>query len=160
MSDLIGSDRLSAQPPIDAQAQVTLHFALSLAPDANADGALIDRTPEEQPATFAMGDGSLLPGFEAQLLGLRAGESRVFELPAEQAFGERTEDNVRRLPQTQFKDMALEPGLLVSFASPDGELPGLVKKVDSGQVTIDFNHPLAGRTIWFSVDIVAVERIS
>lgn len=152
MTDLIGSDLT-----IDAAARVTLHFSLALSEDRKAPGSLIDATPEERPATFAMGDGSLLPGFEERLLGLRSGDQRCFVLEPTEAFGEHQSENIRQLPVAQFNDITLEPGLLVSFASPDGELPGLVQSVQAETVTIDFNHPLAGRRIWFSVDIVGVE---
>ena len=148
MSDLITTDLV-----IDASARVTLNFALEL-----DDGEPIDRTEAGRPASFVMGDGSLLPGFERVLLGLRSGDQRRVQLPAADAFGERNAQNVRRLQGSQFKDIALEPGLLVSFASPEGELPGLVREVDEDQVVVDFNHPLAGRAIWFDVQIVAVER--
>lgn len=150
MSEFITSDQV-----VTAASQVTLHFALKL-----EDGALIDGTAVDNPATFRMGDGSLLPGFEGCLLGLRAGDERTFELPPEQAFGEHQALNLRELPRAQFDNMEqpLEEGLMVSFASPEGELPGLITKVGGERVTIDFNHPLAGRHIHFEVNIVAVEE--
>ena len=146
MSKLIASE-LS----IDAQSSVTLNFSVAL-----TDGSIIDQTEAGRPARFVMGDGSLLPGFEQCLIGLRTGDKATFTLAPEQAFGERQAGNLQRLPVSQFAQMDLEPGLLVSFASPEGELPGLVKEVDGSWVVVDFNHPLAGREIRFDVQIVRV----
>ncbi|MEM1435580.1 MAG: FKBP-type peptidyl-prolyl cis-trans isomerase [Pseudomonadota bacterium] len=149
MTGLITSDQT-----ITEASAVTLHFALKL-----EDGALIDGTAVDQPATFRMGDGSLLPGFEQRLLGLRAGDERTFDLAPEEAFGEHQALNLRELPRAQFDglEQPLEEGLMVSFASPEGELPGLITAVGTERVTIDFNHPLAGRQIRFEVTIVAVD---
>ncbi|MGI9326832.1 MAG: FKBP-type peptidyl-prolyl cis-trans isomerase [Pseudomonadales bacterium] len=147
MSKLIASE-LS----INERSRVTLNFSVAL-----TDGSLVDGTETGRPAAFTMGDGSLLPGFEQCLLGLRAGSKEQFQLAPDQAFGERQEDNVQRLRVEQFADMTLEPGLLISFATPEGELPGLVKEIDDQWVLVDFNHPLAGRTICFDVQIVQVE---
>ena len=148
MSDLITSDQV-----VGDQSQVTLHFALRL-----EDGSLIDGTATDRPASFQMGDGNLFPSFEARLLGLRAGEERRFTLPPAEAFGEHQELNLRNLPVSHFEQLEspLEPGLMVSFSSPEGELPGVVRSVEGERVVIDFNHPLAGRTIVFEVEIVEV----
>ena len=82
-------------------------------------------------------------------------------MPAEQAFGERVEANVRLLAKTLFAEFTseepLEPGLVVSFQAPDGELPGVVKAVYEDTVQVDFNHPLSGSDITFDVSILSVE---
>lgn len=152
MTDLISSDQV-----IQTDSLVTLHFELALADVPEGGERRIDGTAPGSPARFMMGDGSLLPSFEARLLGLRQGVKAVFELPPSEAFGEAEEGNIRALPRSDFADMALEPGLLVSFAAPDGELPGLVRELTGEQVLVDFNHPLAGRPIEFSVEIVKIE---
>lgn len=152
MADLISSDQV-----IGTGSLVTLHFSLSLADVPAGAEARIDGTPDGSPASFAVGDGSLLPGFEARLLGLRAGTETSFRLAPEDAFGEPQAASIRTLPVKDFADIDLEPGLLISFASPEGELPGLVREVSGEQVTVDFNHPLAGRPIDFEVQILKVE---
>lgn len=152
MADLISSDQV-----IQADSLVTLHFSLSLADVSDQSERHIDGTAPGTPARFMMGDGSLLPSFEARLLGLRQGAKAAFELPPDEAFGEAQAGNVRSLPRRDFADIELEPGLLVSFAAPDGELPGLVRELTDEFVLVDFNHPLAGRPIEFSVEIVKVE---
>ena len=83
----------------------------------------------------------------------------MFEVPPEDAFGQPNENNVQRVPLEQFdEDIELEIGLVFSFAdAAGGELPGMIISFDDEEVTIDFNHPLAGRTILFDVLIHRVE---
>ena len=150
MSDLLGT---SGAHRIAAGMEVRLHFAILL-----ESGEEIDTTRRGRPATFQVGDGNLLPGFERALFGLRAGDDEQLRIPAAEAFGERNEANVQRLPRARFPaDPPLEPGLLVSFAAPDGELPGVVRQLWEETVEVDFNHPLAGRDLIFDVSILRVE---
>lgn len=145
----------SSDRRIDENCRVTLHFAVLL-----ETGEEVDTTRRSQPATFVMGDGSLLPGFERVLVGMKAGDDAQILLEPAEAFGEHQAGNVRRLPVDRFEGMDLEPGLLVSFAAPDGELPGLVKRVDGTIVEVDFNHPLAGRRVVFDVSILRIEDVT
>lgn len=132
--------------------EVTLHFALKL-----ANGDVVDSTFDKQPATFKVGDGNLLPGFEAALFGFKAGDKRVVQVEPENAFGQPNPQNVQVMPRAQFQDMELSEGLLVIFNdAANAELPGVVKAFDDAQVTIDFNHPLAGKTLNFEVEIIEV----
>ena len=134
--------------------RVYLNFSLSL-PDGNE----IDSNFGGEAVSFAMGDGSFLPGFERLLLGMRPGERRLFEVDPENAFGQPNENNVQRIGRDQFdEDIDLQPGLVCSFAdAAGGELPGMVIGFDDREVTVDFTHPLAGRTILFDVQIHRVE---
>lgn len=132
--------------------RVTLHFSVSL-----MDGSVVDTTKEKEPATFNVGDGNLLPGFEQSIFGLKAGDKRSIYLQADQAFGQHNEKNVQHMQRSRFSDMALEEGLVLSFADPGGgELPGVVKKLTEELVVIDFNHPLAGNDLTFDVEIINV----
>ncbi|MBU2098032.1 MAG: peptidylprolyl isomerase [Gammaproteobacteria bacterium] len=143
---------------IAAGAKVTLHFALSL-----TDGSEIDSNYDKSPASFRVGDGSLLPGFEAALMGAAAGDSVAVLLPAADAFGEINPDNVQSFPRQRFAGLLanttdpIEPGTVLSFADSGGnEIPGVIKQIGELSVVIDFNHPLAGREIMFRADIISV----
>lgn len=140
--------------PVSEGTRVYLNFSLSL-----EDGSEIDSNFGAPPVEFAVGDGSLLPGFERLLFGLVAGDRRLFEVPPEEAFGHPNEENVRLLARDRFDEaVELAPGLVFSFADAGGgELPGMVTAYDDEQVTVDFNHPLSGRTILFDVLINRVE---
>ena len=149
MSTLIGreSDRR-----IDEHCRVTLHFAVLL-----ESGEEVDTTRRGKPATFEMGDGNLLPGFEAALVGMRAGDDAQIVLQAAEAFGEHHPGNVQVLSRDEFQGIDLEPGLMVSFKAPSGELPGVVRRIFDSTIEVDFNHPLAGRPVVFDVSILKVE---
>ncbi|UTW05645.1 peptidylprolyl isomerase (plasmid) [Amphritea atlantica] len=138
---------------IAPDAKVTLHFAIKL-----EDGQVVDSNFEANPATFVVGDGQLLDGFENALLGMQAGDEAVIDILPEQGFGMSNPNNMQRIPRKQFGDMALEKGLVISFAdASDGELPGMVAEFDERMVTVDFNHPLAGKNLKFEVKILSVE---
>ena len=142
--------------PIGPGTRVTLTFALS-----TESGDLIDGTGETA-ASFTVGDGNLLPGFESAIFGMKQGESRRVLLTPDQAFGEPNPNNVHMLRRTDFaSDMTLEPGLVVSFTNPDqADIPGVVNRVFEETIEIDFNHPLAGKKLWFEVDILQVKQVS
>ncbi len=134
--------------------QVTLHFALKL-----EDGSVIDSTFERKPATFTMGDGSLLQGFESALLGMAAGQKNSVVIKPEYGFGQHNPVNVQEISRKQFAaDMELSEGLMISFADAQKtELPGVIQRFDDQTVWVDFNHPLAGRDIQFDVEIISVQ---
>ena len=134
--------------------RVTLNFALVL-----DDGSEVDSNFEKEPASFSVGDGSLLPGFERALFGLKSGDKATLEILPEEGFGQPNDNNLQRIKRDQFDvESELEEGMVFSFAdAAGGELPGVVKAFDADEVTVDFNHPLAGRTLSFRVAIHNVE---
>lgn len=133
--------------------QVTLHFSLSL-----ESGEVIDSNFEGEPVTFTVGDGNMLPGFESALFGMKRGEEHDLVVPPEQGFGMHNPENIQEFPRAQFPDdVDLKEGLMISFTdAQNNEIPGVVTEVDEATVTVDFNHPLAGREILFSVRILDV----
>lgn len=137
---------------INEQSRITLHFELAL-----EDGQIVDSNFDTDPAQFAYGDGSLLPGFETVLLGMSSGDEATFTMAPENAFGAHNPSNVQTMARSQFS-MDIEEGMVVSFAdSAKNELPGVIKQIGDSQVEVDFNHPLAGHTLTYRVKIVAVE---
>lgn len=142
--------------PVGPGTQVTLTFELSLASGEHVDGT------GGKPATFVVGDGSLLPGFERAMFGMLAGESAVLAIQPEDGFGAPNPENVHVLKRSDFgRDMELTPGLVVSFSDPERqELPGVVSRVFGDSVEVDFNHPLAGLDLTFEVSIMDVEQVS
>ena len=133
--------------------QVTLNFALKL-----EDGQIVDTTFDKKPATLVIGDGNLPEGFESFLMDLEAGAKETFMVPPEKAFAQPNPNNVQQMKRSDFAaDMELEPGLMVSFADANGaELPGMISQVEETFVMVDFNHPLAGKSLQFEVEIIDV----
>jgi FKBP-type peptidyl-prolyl cis-trans isomerase SlpA len=139
--------------PIGVGSTVTLHLSLTL-----EDGTVAEETFSGEPHTFRMGDGSLVHGLELGLYGLKPGDTQRLRLDPEQAYGLRDPQQVHRLPRERFTDeIQPEPGLIIGFATPDGqEIPGAVLSVSDDSVEVDFNHPLAGHAITFDVEIIDV----
>ena len=137
---------------ISENSQVTLHFAIKL-----ADGQVVDSNFESAPATFRIGDGQMLEGFEKALYGLAAGDEKQVEILPEQGFGMSNPNNLQTFPRSQFQDMELETGLIISFSDAgNGELPGVISEFNDEKVVVDFNHPLAGKNLVFDVKIISV----
>lgn len=132
---------------------LTLHYALG--PE---DGAEVLSTFGGAPATLALGQGELAPGLERCLAGAEPGKRYVFLLDPEQAFGERRDALIQTLPRAAFPaEMELAPGATVEFRDPDGAShAGMVQAVDDRAVSVDFNHPLAGRRVRFEVEVLSI----
>jgi FKBP-type peptidyl-prolyl cis-trans isomerase SlpA len=132
--------------------KVTMHFAIKL-----QDGQIVDSNFDSTPAEFEVGDGNLPDGFEAALTGLKTGDHLDLTIDPERGFGQHNPTNIQTLKRSDFKDMALEPGLVVSFQEPGGEIPGVVTEFNDEKVEVDFNHPLAGKTILFEVQVLNIQ---
>ncbi|MFB1034301.1 MAG: peptidylprolyl isomerase [Sinobacterium sp.] len=131
---------------------VSLNFNLSL-----DDGQLVDGNMDRQAASFEIGDGTLLPGFELNLLGMKAGETGDFMIEPVNGFGVPNINNIQLFSRSQFSGIALEIGTVVSFYdAPKADLPGVVKTNQGDRIELDFNHPLAGKSLRFEVKIVEV----
>ena len=142
--------------PIGTETKVTLNFELKL-----TTGEVVDSNFGSDPVSFSVGDGKLLPGFEKVLFGLVSGEEKEVTLAASEAFGPHNSDNVQNIQADTFPtDTELEVGMVMAFSdAAQGEVPGVITKIGEQYVTVDFNHPLAGRDILFSVKIVDVSQV-
>ena len=137
---------------------MTLHFSLLL-----TSGEVIDSNFEQEPPSFKLGDGCMLPGFERLLLGLGTGDDIEELLQPEQAFGTANQGNFHRFPVAKFEQLLedelipTEVGSMVCFKDPKGfDLSGVVTDISDGLIGIDFNHPLAGKQIIFRARIISV----
>jgi len=135
---------------------VTLHYRIAL-----ADGTEVLSTFGSTPATLALGAGELALGLERclrDLIGAGPGRRRAFQLEPDEAFGTHQDALVQTMPRSRFDAaLALEPGGAVEFSAPDGSRHvGMVRSLDTRDVVVDFNHPLAGRSLRFEAELVAV----
>ena len=120
------------------------------------DGSIADSTKiNDEPTWLIMGDGSFSKAFEEYMLDAKVEDVLTFELDAIDAFGESQPNNIHFMDLTQFpQDIKLEKGAIVSFEQPNGEpLPGIIREIQGASVKVDFNHPLAGETVVFEIEI-------
>ncbi|MES2832799.1 MAG: peptidylprolyl isomerase [Pseudomonadota bacterium] len=162
MSNLISKDVTEGQSATEGRivsegAFITLHYRL-----ATVDGIDIVTTFNDNPATLQLGQGQLSPLLEACLLGLAEGATTTFELGAEAAFGPRNPDLVQRVSKATLQENsaigeAYVVGDLVEFAAPaGGRFAGVLREIDADGALFDFNHPLAGRPVNFTVQIIGI----
>lgn len=139
---------------IGPNCKVELHFALRLLDT----GELVDSTFGKKPASLVIGDGNLPEAFETVIHGMNAGERKVETIKPKDGFGQRNPSNIQRIPKDQFDPtIELAEGLVLSFQDKaKSELPGVVSLIEDRMVTVDFNHPLAGRDLEFEVEILSV----
>jgi peptidylprolyl isomerase len=132
---------------------VSIHYTGTL-----ADGTTFDSSEGRDPLTFEMGAGQIIPGLEAALDGMAEGESKTVTVPAEQAYGPRREDAMQAVPRESVPDhIPLDLGTQLQVQTPDGQaMPVTVAEVTDETVTLDANHPLAGKDLTFAVELVKV----
>ena len=124
------------------------------------DGSVFDAAEEDDPLIFVLGDGDVLPGFENAVLGMQVGERKIVQVPPEEGYGlheERLVDNVSldALP----KGVPIKVGNQLEITSEDGTQYRLqVVQVDNDRVTLDANHPLAGHSLTFQIELLAIDR--
>ena len=132
--------------------KVDLHFSVAI-----ENGVEIDNTRgREEPVSLVMGDGSLLPGFEKALFGLRAGDRRTVSLPPEESFGPWNAENIQTFDTVKFEQRPIIGHMIEFEDKAKSSLFGVVKSVNDDITEIDFNHPLAGKNITFEVEIFKV----
>lgn len=138
---------------------------VALSYELKVNGELVEKVTAEAPLQFVYGAGFLLPKFEGQLKGLGKGDSFAFRLSSEDAYGPLMQEAVVELPKDVFMvDGQIEEGLLeignqLPMSDNQGNrLVGIVKAVSDDVVTMDFNHPMAGKDLEFSGSVVEVRE--
>lgn len=115
------------------------------------DGSEFDCSHERAPLEFTIGDGTLIPGFDAGVTGLEAGESATLRIEAADAYGERIDDLVHRVECSVFDQPPYEGAEIELLAPDDAVLPGRITRVEGDECVVDFNHPLAGQHLTFEM---------
>ena len=117
---------------------------------------IVDSNKGGSPLEFITGKGQLIPGLEKQLAGMNEGESADIMVKAEDAYGEVNPEAVQTLPKEQFEGVELEAGMMLYGQGEDGQqVQVIVKSFTDTDVTIDYNHPLAGKDLMFAVTIIS-----
>jgi FKBP-type peptidyl-prolyl cis-trans isomerase SlyD len=146
---------------------VSVTYSLEMSEGGSSPRVFVERAEADEPLTFLFGTGSMIPGFEKALEGLGSGDAFRMDIQPEEAYGPVSEDDIVELPYSVFAEEAekhpdmLSIGNIIPMNDGQGnQFQGTVKSVGSDTVTMDFNHPLAGKTLHFSGKIESLRDAS
>lgn len=133
--------------------QVTLHYKGTL-----EDGEMFDTSFGGQPLTFDVGGGQVIPGFEKAVLGMEVDQTKQFTIPCDEAYGGVDESLIYSVSREEIPEhINPEEGMrLVSSLEDGNQVPITITKVTAETITIDANHPLAGKDLTFDITIVSI----
>lgn len=122
------------------------------------DGSVFDSSEGKEPLEFTLGEGQLIPGFEKAVEGLAAGDSTEVIIPEDEAYGEPREDLVINVPKDNLpEDVSPEVGMQLQVNQPDGQsIPVRITDIGDEEITLDANHPLAGKQLTFEIELVEI----
>ncbi len=139
--------------PIKNDDQVSVHYTGTL-----DDGTVFDSSRERDPLDFTMGQKMLITGFENALIGKEVGDTVTVTIPPAEAYGEKEEALIFEVPRAELPDhIQPEVGMQLSLSNEEGDMNVEVCKVTEDSIHLDANHPLAGRTLTFEIEILAVK---
>lgn len=122
------------------------------------DGTLFDSSQERGPLEFTVGSGQLIHGFDQGVRGMVVGDKKTVEITPENAYGKRNEDLTTTVKRTEFsKEIVPEVGQQLETQDKDGQQVILtITGIDGDDVSLDANHPLAGKTLHFDLELVEI----
>jgi len=133
---------------------VLIHYSVT-----SDSGDILDSSSGEEPLAYIHGQGDLVPGLEKALLGKVAGDRIQVVVSPGEGYGEHDPDKIQIVPRDAFdEDTQLEPGMRFQAESDEGDVMVEVTAVQGDEVTVDANHPFAGKTLHFDVQVVAVRE--
>lgn len=123
------------------------------------DGSVFERTPEDRPLEFTMGEKKVVLGFEKAILGMKLNEKKSFTLKPAEGFGERRDSLVKEIPKILVpKDVTLKVGDELKVEVAGSVIPAKVQEINDKVVLLDANHPLAGKTVTFNVKVMSIDK--
>ena len=124
------------------------------------NGEVFDSSEGRQPLEVQMGSGRVIPGFESAIMGMSLNETKTFTLSPEEAYGHRDDSRKHDFPKSEVPaGMDPEVGQTLMLNTPQGQqLPARVDSIDDEKVTFDLNHPLAGQSLTFKIEVVGISE--
>jgi len=124
-------------------------------------GEVFESATEESPFEFTLGQQSVFPSFESGIIGMKQGETKSIKVGPEEAYGLRRDDLVQTLNRKAFGDQnEPQPGMVVGMTmEKDGQthqVPAMIMEVNGDQVTVDYNHPLAGQELLYKITLITI----
>ena len=134
---------------------VSVHYKGTL-----KNGEVFDTSEGRHPLEVEMGAGQMIAGFEKALIGMALNEKKVFTLAPEDAYGQKDDSLTHSFPRADVPpQINPEVGQTVALASQEGQqVPALITEVDDEKVVVDLNHPLAGETLTFDIEVVGISE--
>ena len=122
------------------------------------DGEVFDTSKGKQPLSFEVGSGQLIPGFDQGVIGMAVGDQKTVTIAPENAYGERREDLIIPMPIANVPaDITLEIGMALQLTDKSGRpIPAIVTEIGEENVSMDVNHPLAGKVLTFAIEVVGI----
>ena len=132
---------------------VRIHYTGTL-----ADGSTFDSSEGRDPLEFTVGSGQIIPGLDNAMSGMTVGEKKKVEVPVDEAYGQPDPSAKQAVPRAEIpEDIPLDLGTQLQVQTPDGNaMPVTVVEVTEAEVTLDANHPLAGRDLTFDIELVEI----
>jgi len=131
--------------------RVILHVTIRV------DGELVHTTTNDNPLDYVIGSGGLAPGLESALLGMDAGDKKTATVPPEEAFGQHDPNAMQQVPKSAFENMeSISVGDAIRGTHQGQQFTAFIREIEGEVVTLDLNHPLAGKTVDFEVEILEV----
>ncbi|NBS15930.1 MAG: peptidylprolyl isomerase [Gammaproteobacteria bacterium] len=133
---------------------VMIHYTLT-----NEEGDLLDSSKDQDPLAYLHGFGNIIPGLEKALTGRSIGDTFKIEIAPEDGYGVRDNEMVQSVPRSAFEGVDdIEPGMQFQAQSPDGIQLVTVIDIDGDEVILDGNHPMAGITLHFDVEVTDIRE--
>lgn len=122
------------------------------------DGSVFDSSENREPLEFTLGQGQLIPGFEKAVIGMVVGDKTSVDIPSDEAYGEVREDLIINVPKEQLpEDVEPQVGMQLQLNQPNGQpVPVRITDISEAELTLDANHPLAGKDLNFAIELVEV----
>lgn len=136
---------------------VTVSFNYSL---TDKDGNALDASPIGKPFTYIHGRSTILPALEKELEGKKIDDILIVNIEAKDAYGERQKQMVQKIPRSNFQNQEIKIGMRFEAKTSTGALSVIITELTDEEVTVDGNHPLAGKDLTFDVRIVDVKETS
>ena len=137
---------------VAAGKEVSIEYTLTL-----EDKTVVDTNVGGQPFTFVQGNQQIIPGLEKQIEGLKVGDNKKITVQPDEGYGAVNQEAFLEVDKGQLPPEALHAGAQIQGQTPEGQpMRGMVKEVKEGTVVLDFNHPLAGQTLYFDVKVLEV----
>jgi len=123
------------------------------------NGTVFDTSEGREPLEFTLGQHQMIPGFEQAVLGMKVGESKTVTIPAEDAYGPYRDDMVQVIDREELTNIPNpEVGQQLQGSQPGGgTITGTITNVTDTTITVDFNHPLAGKNLTFEIKLVSIQ---